>query len=387
MSDNVHVAHNEVFDSVAGIEIENSRHAIVENNYVHDNTGGLLAFVTPGLPIKTTQDVIFRNNFVVGNNHENFGAPGSTVAGIPSGTGILVMAADDVVIEGNVISDNKVAGIIVTDHGHAANITVDPESEPNSDRVRMLDNVMLNNGYETIPEVKALLLAEGKGGKNLDIIRVGPSPGSCIVNRHQYVTAGVGDFGECDFTHTANVSTYLLPPVPPRKIDIGERGKVAFLGICSGCHIYNGRMIGPPVQVIQALYLDNPQGLADYIAQARQEAAGLPGNAAAGLPRSGDATGGREVHARRQELSRLQPDEKLIGGFDDATQSQADARHRGRPRQQRRIRGARRTATGRRAGRTRRYRPRSKWSWSPHSGASRRCRTCRSRSRSSATIC
>ena len=38
--------------------------------------------------------------------------------------------------------------------------------------------------------------------------------------------------------------------------------------ICeSGCHIYNGRMIGPAVQVIQALYLDNPQGIADYIAQ------------------------------------------------------------------------------------------------------------------------
>jgi nitrous oxidase accessory protein NosD len=47
MSDNVHVAHNEVFDSVAGIEIENSRHAIVENNYVHNNTGGVLAFITP----------------------------------------------------------------------------------------------------------------------------------------------------------------------------------------------------------------------------------------------------------------------------------------------------------------------------------------------------
>jgi parallel beta-helix repeat protein len=188
------------------------------------------------------------------------------VAGIPAGTGILVMAADDVVIERNIISNNKVAGIIVTDHGHAANITVDPESEPNSDRVRLLDNTMLNNGFDTIPEGKALLLAEGKGGKNLDIIRVGPSPGSCIVNRHQYVTAGVGDFGECDFTHTDNISTYLLPPVPPRKIDITERGKVAYLGICSGCHIYNGRMIGPPVQVIQALYMDNPQGLADYIA-------------------------------------------------------------------------------------------------------------------------
>jgi len=267
MSDNVHVANNYVFDSVAGIEVENCRHVIVEHNFVTNNSGGLLAFVTPGLPIKTTQDVIFRHNYVIGNNHVNFGAPGSTVAGIPAGTGILVMAADDVVIEGNIVSDNKVAGVIITDHAHAANITIDPESDPNSDRVKILDNVMLKNGYDTIPEVKALMLAEAKTGPELDIVRVGPSPGSCIINRHQYVTAGIGDFGECDFTNTAGTTTYLLPPVPPRKINPADRGKVAYLGICSGCHIYNGRLIGPPVQVIQALYVDNPQGIADYIAK------------------------------------------------------------------------------------------------------------------------
>lgn len=268
MSDNIHVAHNDVFDSVAGIEIENSRHAIVENNYVHNNSGGLLAFVTPGLPIKDTVDVIFRNNFVVGNNHANFGAPGSTVSGIPAGTGILVMAADDVVIENNIISDNKVAGVIITDHANASNITADPESEPNSDRVKILDNVMLGNGYDTIKEARALMLAEGKvGQKNLDIVRVGPSPGSCIINRHQYVTVGVNDFAECEFTNTATTVNYLLPPVPPRVIKPEERGKVVYLGICSGCHTYNGRMIGPPVQAIQALYMDNPQGLADYIAK------------------------------------------------------------------------------------------------------------------------
>ena len=267
MSDNIQVAHNDVFESVAGIEVENSRHAIVEHNYVHNNAGGLLAFVTPGLPIKTTTDVLFRNNFVVGNNHANFGAPGSTVSGIPAGTGILVMAADDVVIEGNVVSDNKVSGVIITDHAHATNITVDPESDPNSDRVKILDNVMLRNGYDTIKEVKALMLSEGKMGKSADIVRVGPSPGSCIINRHQYVTAGVNDFAECEFTNTATTLNYLLPPVAPRVIQPSERGKVVYLGICSGCHVYNGRMIGPPVQVIQALYMDNPQGLADYIAK------------------------------------------------------------------------------------------------------------------------
>ena len=266
MSDNIHVAHNEVFDSVAGIEIENSRHAIVENNHVHDNAGGLLAFITPGLPIKTTFDVVFRNNFVQRNNHVNFGAPGSTVAGIPSGTGILIMAADDVIIEGNVITDNKAIGVLIVDHGNAANITADPESDPNSDRVAILDNVMLHNGYDTIPEVKALMLAELKQG-DADIVRAGPSTGSCIRNRERYVTAGVGDFAECGFADTHDRVTYLLPPVPPRTIDLAERGKVAYLGICSGCHLYSGRLIGPPVQVMQALYADNPQALADYIAR------------------------------------------------------------------------------------------------------------------------
>ena len=88
MCDNIHVTHNEVFDNVAGIEIENTRHSIVENNYVHDNTGGILVFITPGLPIKTTFDTIVRNNFIVNNNTPNFGIPGSTVAGIPAGTGM-----------------------------------------------------------------------------------------------------------------------------------------------------------------------------------------------------------------------------------------------------------------------------------------------------------
>ncbi|MGI9286360.1 MAG: parallel beta-helix domain-containing protein [Pseudomonadales bacterium] len=265
MSDNVHVAYNDVFDSVAGIEIENSRHAIVENNYVHNNTGGILAFITPGLPIKTTFDVIIRHNFVVGNNHDNFGAPGSTVAGIPPGTGILIMAADDVVVEGNVISDNKTAGVLVTDHGNAANVTIDPESDPNPDHVKILDNIMLNNGYDTIDEVKAVMLTEFKTGSP-DIVRVGNSKDSCIVNRHRYITVGVDKWAECDFTNTVATDTYLLAPVPPREIKAEDRGEIAYLGICSGCHTYTGRMIGPPVKIIQAMYMDNPKGLAEYIA-------------------------------------------------------------------------------------------------------------------------
>ena len=34
---------------------------------------------------------------------------------------------------------------------------------------------------------------------------------------------------------------------------------------CAGCHAYDVRMIGPPTQIIQALYMENPQGIIDYI--------------------------------------------------------------------------------------------------------------------------
>jgi parallel beta-helix repeat protein len=268
MSDNTHVAFNEVFDSVAGIEIENSRHSIVESNFVYNNTGGVLAFITPGLPIKTTYDVIIRNNWISDNNTPNFGAPGSTVGGIAAGTGIMVMAADDVIIEGNIITNNKTIGILSVDHHTAAqltNVTVDPEADPNSDRLMILNNTMHNNGYDTIDEIRGLMLADLKTG-NPDIFAVGPSEGSCIINRHRYVHAGIDDYAECDFTNTSTIANYLLPPVPARVIEPGDRGKITYLGVCAGCHTYSGRMIGPPVQIIQALYMDNPQGLADYIA-------------------------------------------------------------------------------------------------------------------------
>lgn len=267
MSDNVHVAHNQVFDSVAGIEIENSRHAIVENNHVYNNTGGILAFITPGLPIKTTFDVIIRNNFILSNNHKNFGAPGSTVAGIPPGTGILVMAADEVVIENNLISDHKTAGILVVDHANASNVTADPDADPNPDKVAILNNTMINNGYDTISEVKALMALELKQF-NPDIVHVSAGKDNCIINRHRYNTVGLGGFAECGFTNTDTIDTYLLDtPVAPREIAASERGKIAYLGVCTGCHSYNGRLIGPSIQTIQALYFEDPEGLAAYLAK------------------------------------------------------------------------------------------------------------------------
>ena len=267
MCDNVDVLNNEVFENVAGIEIENSRHCLVENNYAHDNTGGILAFITPGLPIKTAYDIIIRNNFVLNNNHENFGAKGSIVANIPPGTGVLIMAADQVIVENNIIAGNDNSGITISDLSFAADVSKDPDSEPNPDNLILLDNFMFNNGNNPVGIMKDFLMTKfEKIGP--DIMAVGGGTGSCIRDKSRYRTEGLDNWGVCELPSTAHIASYMLAePVKPRTIPPEEKGKQAYYGICAGCHAYDVRMIGPPTMVIQALYLNNPKGIADYIAQ------------------------------------------------------------------------------------------------------------------------
>ncbi|MEO9891779.1 parallel beta-helix domain-containing protein [Aurantibacter sp.] len=265
MCDNVDVRHNEVFDNVAGIEIENSRHCLVENNYAHNNTGGILAFVTPGLPIKTTFDVILRNNFVVNNNHENFGAPGSTVAGIPAGTGILIMAADDVIVENNIITGNNNTGITIVDLATGDPKANDPNSEGNPDRVTILDNTMFYNGNDPTGEIKTIMLTQ-LDSKGPDIFAYGGGTGSTIRDKNRYRTFGLGDYGISQINDTKDIPTMMTPePVPPRSVSKEELGKLTYYGVCAGCHAFGTRLIGPPTEIIQAIHNDNPQGIVDYI--------------------------------------------------------------------------------------------------------------------------
>ncbi len=265
MCDNVDVLHNEVFDNVAGIEIENSRHCLVENNYTHNNTGGILAFVTPGLPIKTTFDVIIRNNFVVDNNHVNFGAPGSTVAGIPKGTGILIMAADEVIVENNIITGNDNSGITIVDLANGDPKANDPNVEGNPDRLVILDNIMYNNGNETSGELKAIMLTQ-LDTKGPDIFAFGGGVGSTIRDKNKYRTFGLGDYGAAQISNTKDVVTMMTPePVAPRFVSKEQLGELTYYGVCAGCHAFGTRLIGVPTEFIQMIHKDNPQGIVDYI--------------------------------------------------------------------------------------------------------------------------
>jgi hypothetical protein len=95
--------------------------------------------------------VIVRNNFVVNNNHVNFAIPGSIVSFVAKGTGITIMASDDVIVEDNIITGNEFIGIGIAGLEYISNIRSDPDSEPNSDRVQILDNMMWGNGKKRPP--------------------------------------------------------------------------------------------------------------------------------------------------------------------------------------------------------------------------------------------
>lgn len=113
-STNVIVRNNYVHHNVAGLEIENTRHADVYNNTVTGNTGGLLIFDMPDLPQANGYQVKVHDNTVEDNNFENFAAPGAVVSTLPPGTGMLVMAHKEVEIFNNVIRKHKTTALSIT---------------------------------------------------------------------------------------------------------------------------------------------------------------------------------------------------------------------------------------------------------------------------------
>jgi parallel beta-helix repeat protein len=112
-SDRIIVRNSTAKFNVAGIEIENSGHAEVTGNLATHNTGGILVFDLPALPKRGAGFVAVRGNKVIDNDTPNFAPQGNIVASVPTGTGILIMAENDVQVAGNELDGNATANIMV----------------------------------------------------------------------------------------------------------------------------------------------------------------------------------------------------------------------------------------------------------------------------------
>lgn len=112
-SRNVIIRNSRAEYNVAGIEVENTIGADVYDNVATNNTGGILVFNMPNLPQPGYQTRVY-NNRVFANNTGNFGHPGTPVASVPAGSGVVINSNDQVEIFDNEISDHRTANIIIS---------------------------------------------------------------------------------------------------------------------------------------------------------------------------------------------------------------------------------------------------------------------------------
>ncbi|MEZ5559101.1 MAG: parallel beta-helix domain-containing protein [Pseudomonadales bacterium] len=233
-SRNIVVRNNRAEHNVAGIEIENSVAADVYGNVATANTGGILVFNMPDLPVSGHSTRVFDND-ITGNNTPNFGLPGSAVSGVPAGSGVVINSNDKVEIFDNRIGDNQTANVLISSLFSAAYSSErEPAAgfDPYPETIYIYGNQFSPGG--NAPDRDALealrQAAFGADGRLPDIIwdgvvdpaKSGPDLAICIDN-------GAATFMNVDAQHDyQNPSTDMtahacsLPKLPP--VDLAAAG-------------------------------------------------------------------------------------------------------------------------------------------------------------------
>jgi len=197
-SDNVVMRRNRSEFNVDGYEIENAQHVDVYDNIAAHNAGGIGVFNLPDLPKQGGKYVrVFRNQ-IYENNTPNF-APKSLgpIYYLPTGTGMYVMAINNVEAFQNKIRDNNTTNLYVINYSSALSDPIkDKRFRPFTENVYLHDNEISGGGKSPdirIDSVKELTAAAG--GALTDILydgvvapelrkaRKGRNPGQvCLAN-------------------------------------------------------------------------------------------------------------------------------------------------------------------------------------------------------------
>jgi len=162
-SSQIIVRNSHAESNVAGIEIENSTYADVYNNVAVNNTGGILVFDLPNLPVQGGANTRVFNNEISTNNTGNFAPAGNIVGTVPSGTGLMVLANDNIEIFGNTFSENNSANILVVSYYITERPFDDPNYDPFPEYIHIHENQF--NGGGTSPDSEPLEALQSATGK------------------------------------------------------------------------------------------------------------------------------------------------------------------------------------------------------------------------------
>ncbi len=136
----IEVKNSKAYHNVAGIEIENSLYASVHDCEAYENTGGVLVFDLPDLVQKKGGFCKVFNNNIHDNNFANFAPKGNIVASVSDGTGILLLAANNVEVFQNKIINNKTLGTGIISYLMTERPINDKDYNPYSSAISIHDN-------------------------------------------------------------------------------------------------------------------------------------------------------------------------------------------------------------------------------------------------------
>lgn len=160
--------------NVAGIEIENSTFADVYNNVATNNTGGILVFDLPNLPVQGGRNTRVFDNEIQSNNVDNFAPEGNIVGTVPAGTGMMVLANDSIEIFGNRFADNQTTNVMIVSYLINGLPLDDPNYDPFPEAIYIHDNTFTGGGDN--PDFDALRALQAATGQNVpDVIDLGRS--------------------------------------------------------------------------------------------------------------------------------------------------------------------------------------------------------------------
>lgn len=195
--------------NVTGIEIENTLRADVYDNVATDNTGGIMVFDLPGLNLVNGGYVRVYKNNVKDNNHANFAPLGTVVADVPPGTGVMILAMDNVEVFDNDITGHLTNNIMILSYLIVERKDLDKKFDPYPEIISIHDNRISGGGMKPSGKISMALLPIA-GGKFPDIFYDGimnPSPSPEVQKLGKY-SIRIRDNGDATFANmdVANLS-------------------------------------------------------------------------------------------------------------------------------------------------------------------------------------
>ena len=192
--------------NVAGIEIENSTFADVHDNIATNNTGGILVFDLPNLPVQGGRNTRVFDNQIIGNNTDNFAPEGNIVATVPTGTGLMILANDNIEVFGNDLIENDSANVLIVSYLITELPIDDPDYDPFPETIFIHNNQIRDGGQS--PDSEPLELLQSETGQPIpDIVWDGIlSPGKQASD-----VLCLADNGEANFVNLDGGNGFAAP--------------------------------------------------------------------------------------------------------------------------------------------------------------------------------